>query len=58
MREIPVHVMRVPIAGPRGELEVRVVAPAPGRWRLWLALAMVRVAGRLAKLRVRVSGLT
>lgn len=49
--------MRVPIAGPRGELEVHVVAPRPGRWRLRLALLLIRIAGRLAKLRIRVSGL-
>lgn len=56
MREISVQVMRVPLAGPRGELEVRVVAVPPRRWRLCLALALIRIAGRLAKLRVRVTG--
>lgn len=55
MKEIPVQVMRVPIAGPRGELEVRVVARAVSRWRLRLALALMRIAGRLAALRVRVN---
>lgn len=56
MREIPLRVMRVPMAGPRGELEIRVVARPIRRWRLWLALALVRIAGRLAELRVRVRG--
>lgn len=57
MRESTVRVMMVPLAGPRGELEVRVVAAIPGKWRLRLALALLRLAGRLAKLRVKITGL-
>lgn len=55
MSDRVVSVIRMPVAGPRAELEVHVVAdPAPPRWRARLALFLVRLAGRLAKLQVRV----
>lgn len=47
---------RVPAAGPGACIEVEVVEhPRPGRWRLRLALLFVRLAGRLARMRVRVT---
>jgi len=55
MRDVRVQVMRVPIAGPRGELDVRFVrSPRPARWRRRIAAWLIRVSGRLASLRVRV----
>lgn len=55
MRDVRIQVMRVPIAGPRGELEVRFArARRPPRWRRRIAAWLIRIAGRLAALRVRV----
>lgn len=55
MRE-PVATLRIPAAARgRGEIEVRfAVAPRPARWRRRLAVILMRIAGRLAALRVRV----
>lgn len=50
-----VSAVRIPAAGPRGEIEVRVVDKAPpGAVRIRMALWLLRLAGRLARLRVRV----
>lgn len=55
MRDVQLQVMRIPIAGPRGEIEVRFArAPRPARWRRRIAAWLIRSAGRLAALRVRV----
>lgn len=57
MRDVVVNTMRIPVASSaRGAvLEIEVVAPArPGRWRLRLALWLVKMAGKLARMRVRV----
>jgi len=55
MRDVPVQVMRVPIAGPRGEIEVRFVrSPRPARWRRRIAAWLIRIAGRIAELRMRI----
>lgn len=52
----PVAIMRIPAAARgRGEIEVRFQRAAkPPRWRRRLAALLIRVAGRLAALRVRV----
>lgn len=53
MRVVRTETVRLP--GPAAVLEVELVAPPPpARWRRWLALALIRLAGRLARLRVRV----
>lgn len=55
MRERVVRTEIVRLAGPAAVLEVQLVAPAPPRrWRRWLAIKLVRLAGRLARMRVRV----
>jgi hypothetical protein len=57
MREATTRVIRIPVAGPRGEIEVHMVTYPPARWRVRLALWLIRMAGRCAKFRVRVTGL-
>lgn len=52
-----VSTIRLPAAGPSMAIEVAVVQdPPPQRWRLRLALWLVRCAGRLARMSVRVVG--
>jgi hypothetical protein len=53
----PVATLRIPAAARgRGELEIRFeTTPQPARWRRRLALFLIRLAGRLAALRVRVA---
>ncbi len=55
MRE-PIATLRIPAAARgRGELEIRFErSPRPARWRRRLAVFLIRLAGRLAALRVRV----
>jgi hypothetical protein len=47
-------VMRVQVAGHRAHLDVAFVDRSPARWRMRLALWLIRMAGRVARLRVRV----
>lgn len=55
MNERVVSVIRMPAAGHRATIEVEIVQPAPPRrWRLWLALRLIRLAGKLARMRVRI----
>jgi hypothetical protein len=50
-----VGVIRLPAAGPRMTLEVEIEEPLPpSRWRRRIAIWLIRCAGRLAKMRVRV----
>lgn len=50
-----VSVIRLPAAATRGVLEIEVVTPGvPSRWRVWVAIRLMRIAGRLARMRVRV----
>lgn len=56
MREASVKVVRVPIAGPRGEIEVRFArTQRAARWRRRIAAWLIRIAGRLSAFRVRVT---
>lgn len=57
MREHVVGTYRVPLASARAAvLEVELVERGPPRrWRLRLALWLIRCAGRLARMRVRVT---
>jgi hypothetical protein len=58
MRDVVLRTVRVkmPTAGRHAAvMEVQVMGPAPARrWRRVLALWLMRLAGRLAKMRVRV----
>lgn len=51
-----IHTYRVPVvAGRSAVLEVEVVEnDPPKRWRLKLALLLIRWAGKLARIRVRI----
>lgn len=47
---------RVPVQGPNAVLEVQFVSrPPPRRWRRRVAAWLVRLAGRIAAMRVRVT---
>lgn len=55
MSDRVVTTFRLPAAGPRAVIEVEVEEVEPPRpWRLRLALLLMRLAGRLARMQVRV----
>jgi len=59
MRERVVRTEIVRLKGRAAVLEVQIVErPPPRTWRLRLALWMIRLAGRLARMRVRVQSRT
>jgi hypothetical protein len=55
MKERVVRTEIVRLAGPCAVLEIQFVAPAPRRrWRRWIALKLVQLAGRIAGMSVRI----
>lgn len=55
MSERVVSVIRLPAPATRGVIEVEIPeAPRPGKWRIRLALWLMRRAGGLVRMRVRV----
>ncbi len=58
MSALVVHTVRLPAASSRSAvLEVEISEPGPpARWRLRLALRLIRWAGKLARMSVRIIG--
>lgn len=55
-RDRVVSTVRLPAAGDGMAIEVELVEPdPPGRWRVRLALMLIRLAGKIARIRVRVA---